>query len=89
MKKIIVSADLCIGCGACIAIDPEHFAFNDEGLSVVTSNENLESPTLKEGMEACPTNAITFGEEDTCDNENCNCNPCECPEGECHCEDEQ
>ena len=33
MKKINVKNDACIGCGACVAIDSEHFAFNDEGLS--------------------------------------------------------
>ena len=40
MKKIIVNDEACIGCGACVSIDPQHFEFNDEGLSYATNNEN-------------------------------------------------
>ena len=79
MKKINVSPELCIGCGACIAIDAEHFAFNDQGLSEVIKNDDLESTALKEGMESCPTDAISFKEDCTCEcGENCECDPCEC-----------
>lgn len=31
MKKIIVDDEKCIGCGACVAIDSEHFDFNEDG----------------------------------------------------------
>ena len=85
MKKIIVSLDLCIGCGACVAIDPDHFTFSDAGLASATNNNNLESLTLKEAIESCPTNAISLTEEEQCTNENCECDPCECPPGECSC----
>ena len=44
MEKIKVLTDQCIGCGACVGIDPEHFDFNEDGLSHVISEENLESP---------------------------------------------
>ena len=30
MKKLVLNTDLCIGCGACVGIDPEHFDFNEE-----------------------------------------------------------
>ena len=39
MKKIEINN--CIGCGACIAMDPEHFEF-DDNLSSVKSNDNLD-----------------------------------------------
>ena len=42
--------DTCIGCGACVAIDPEHFDFN-EGLSVATSQEVTDS--VREAAGAC------------------------------------
>ena len=51
MKKLTVNNG-CIGCGACIAIDSEHFDFNDEGLSSVISNENLETDELKNAIES-------------------------------------
>jgi len=63
MKKIVVSEDLCIGCGACMAIDSDHFAFSDDGLSEVKSQENLDSEPLVEAIESCPTAAISISEE--------------------------
>lgn len=79
MKKLVVN-DNCIGCGACIAIDNEHFDFNDEGLSHVISNENLESESLQNAIASCPVNAIKL-------EEGCNCE-CGCAEtGVCNCED--
>ena len=64
MKKIVVNEDACIGCGACVAIDPEHFAFNEEGHSEVISQEATESSEVLNAMEACPTGAIAYGEEE-------------------------
>lgn len=96
MKKINVSEERCIGCGACVAIDPEHFAFNDDGKSSVITNENLESENLVNAIESCPTSAIEMVEETcecdecdceedgTCNNPNCNCDPCTCEHCECN-----
>ena len=53
----------CIGCGACAAIDSEHFTINDAGLSETTSQENLESPAVNEAIDACPVGAITLEEK--------------------------
>ena len=63
MKKICVNEEQCIGCGACVAIDPEHFDFNDNGLSNPVSQENLESDSLNSAVESCPTGAISVKEE--------------------------
>ena len=85
MKKLIIK-DGCIGCGACVAIDSEHFDFNDEGLSTVISNENLESEELANAMGSCPVSVIKF-EESKCNcGEECSCgDDCSC-EGHCDCE---
>lgn len=92
MKKIKVNQEACIGCGACVAIDPEHFNFNDEGLSNPISNENLESENLKNAIESCPTTAISITEsDDACECEHCDCGEdcdCECDCEECHCTEE-
>ena len=61
---IKVDENKCIGCGACVAIDSEHFAFNDEGLSHPISEENLESANLQNALNSCPTCAISISEED-------------------------
>ena len=88
MKKINVSPEACIGCGACVAIDPIHFEFNDEGLSHPVSNENLESVELANAIDSCPTSAISIIENDNCECENCDCDDecdCECGCEECNC----
>ena len=58
MKKIIVDDEKCIGCGACVAIDSEHFDFNEDGLSEAISQENLESENLQNAISSCPVNAL-------------------------------
>lgn len=61
MKKLNVNEN-CIGCGMCVAIDPEHFEIVD-GLSNAISNENLESSDLDNAISSCPTAAIKIEEE--------------------------
>ena len=68
MKKIVVNQGSCIGCGACVAIDSEHFAFSDEGLSTVISQEATETSEVQNAMESCPTGAINYGEEENNEN---------------------
>lgn len=64
MKKLQVDDNKCIGCGLCISTDSKHFDFNDEGLSQVISNDNLDTDELKNAMANCPTEAIEIIEED-------------------------
>jgi len=67
-KYSIVAKDECIACGACGAIAPEIFDFDDEGLAgniysgddntgTVEIPENLKSDLI-EAAEGCPTEAI-------------------------------
>lgn len=93
MKTINVNKNTCIGCGACVAIDPEHFEFNEEGLSSAINNDNLESETLKSAIDSCPTSAISIEEAecacDDCDCTDCDCgDDCECGCDDCHCTEE-
>lgn len=95
MKKIILKEEACIGCGACVGIDSEHFDFNEDGYSTIKSQENLESPALSDAIEACPVAIISIEEQDTdsCQEseKECSCETCgdECSCGnDCNCEDE-
>ncbi len=63
MKKVQVNSVKCIGCGACVGLDPEHFDFNDAGLSEAISQENLDSVDLEQAKEGCPTAAIEIVED--------------------------
>ncbi len=63
MKELTVNEEACIGCGACVAIDPEHFEFGDNGLSHAVSQDNIDSEGIKNAMESCPTSAISVEEK--------------------------
>lgn len=63
--KIKVNQELCIGCGACQAICPSVFEFNDEGLAEAKEDmntlEKMDEEVKEEAtdaLEGCPTGAI-------------------------------
>ena len=64
MKKLNVDQVKCIGCGACVGVDPDHFDFDDSGLSTVISQDELETEELEQAVEGCPTGAITVEESE-------------------------
>ncbi len=57
--KVVVNRDTCMGCGACEALYPEVFQIDDEGLSTVINNENIDQEKLTEAIESCPVSAIS------------------------------
>ena len=57
--KVVVNRDNCIGCGACEALCPEVFQIDDEGLSSVINNGNIDEEKVNEAVESCPTSAIS------------------------------
>lgn len=62
MEKVFVDHDKCVGCGACVAIAPDTFEFNDDGLSSVKDPKVTDE--AKEAMETCPYSAISIKEVD-------------------------
>ena len=60
----------CIGCGACVAVAPDHWVMNDDGKADIIKGNNREDgwqekdiseKDFKENMEAaqsCPVNVI-------------------------------
>ncbi len=71
MEKLYVNKEACIGCGVCVATDPEHFDFGDDGLSEVISEENIDTENVKNAMASCPTNAINYAEAASEEEHNC------------------
>ena len=58
--KLEVNKDLCIGCGACAAVCPDCFEFDDDGhakciVEEIPENNKEDAIDAKEG---CPTGAI-------------------------------
>lgn len=81
--KVKVDQDKCIACGACVAIAPENFDFNEEGLSTVINEEVTDN--ARSALEACPVYAISIDEGKISDisehecGETCKCgDTCEC-----------
>lgn len=63
--KIKVNKDTCIGCGACQAICPLVFEYDDEGLMDVKTNEvndEVKDDAI-DAMEGCPVGAIEVEDE--------------------------
>ncbi len=62
--KAKVNRDACIGCGACASICPDVFELDDEGLSVVISDEieKDKQEDAKDAKDTCPTSAIEIEE---------------------------
>ena len=58
--KLKVNKDLCIGCGACAAVCPDCFEFDDDGLAkcIVDEIPNNNEEDATDAKEGCPTSAI-------------------------------
>lgn len=48
----------CIGCSACVAISPEVFELNEEGLSEVIKADTYNKSNVEDSISACPVDAI-------------------------------
>ena len=61
MKAKILD-NLCIGCGACVALVPDEFDFSDEGYAIAKNEEVKEEnkDLVLEAKDNCPTGAITI-----------------------------
>lgn len=59
--KVQVDKNLCIGCGACQAIEPSVFELEDDGLAKAIDTEISDSvkENVMDAIEGCPTSAIS------------------------------
>lgn len=63
MKILKVNKDLCIKCGACVAIASDYFEFDDDGFATPIKDRVEENVDIRTAIEACPTNAISLTSE--------------------------
>jgi ferredoxin len=60
MKQVIIDQDECIGCGACVELCPDIFAFDDaENKAYVTTPEGGNEGCIDEAIASCPVSCIT------------------------------
>jgi ferredoxin len=70
IAKVIQKHDECIGCGACVAIDPDNWRLNgDKAILIdakiegnVQSKEVKDAQKSKEAASACPVGCIIVEE---------------------------
>lgn len=60
--KVKVDQNLCIGCGACVAVCPEVFELREDGKSHVKDEKGCEKCDCKMAKEGCPVQAISIEE---------------------------
>ena len=60
MTKANVNKDLCISCGACVAMVPDVFDFGEDGQAEVIVPEIAEElvEEVEDAADGCPTDAI-------------------------------
>lgn len=61
MKKVVVDKEKCIGCGSCAAVAPKSFKMGDDGKARVLEPIGDAEETVKEAIEGCPVEAISWG----------------------------
>ena len=54
---------LCVGFGDCIEEAPEAFAFDDEGIAILTGPERADRDRLLKACGLCPVDAITVTDD--------------------------
>ncbi len=61
MKMASINQQDCIGCGACVEICPEVFAFNDdEEKAYVIKPEGGDEQCINEAVASCPAGCISY-----------------------------
>lgn len=62
--KVMVDRELCIGAASCVALAPEIFELDSEGIAIITDPDGTVVETMLEAAKSCPTNAIIVEDPD-------------------------
>ncbi len=60
--KILIDRDRCEGHGQCVAVAPDVFDLDDEGIAILRSSEPIAEDVLQKAAEVCPVAALTVEE---------------------------
>lgn len=62
-KKPVVDKNLCISCGACVAVCPNTFKMGNDGKSEVVNPQGESEEQIQGAIDGCPVKAISWVEE--------------------------
>lgn len=60
MKEPIVDRDACTGAAVCVALAPDVFELDNEGISTVKDPEGADEATIQKAIDGCPEDAISW-----------------------------
>lgn len=59
-KIIKIDKNLCIGCGACVALCPDVFELREDGKAYVKNPEGCDKCDCQAAQDNCPVEAISL-----------------------------
>lgn len=62
--KIKVDRELCIGAASCVALAPEIFEMDNQGIAIITDPDGSLYGAMLQAAQSCPTNAIIIEDAD-------------------------
>lgn len=62
--KIEVDRELCTSVASCVAIAPNTFELDDEGIAVIKNPTGDDKQTILQAAQSCPVNAIIVYDDD-------------------------
>jgi len=62
--KVEVDRELCISVASCVAVAPNTFELDDEGIAIVKDANADSKETILQAAQSCPVNAIIVYDDD-------------------------
>jgi ferredoxin len=56
--RIEVDRELCISVASCVAIAPNTFELDDQGIAIIKNPTGDDAKTILQSAQSCPVNAI-------------------------------
>ncbi|MDD5749925.1 MAG: ferredoxin [Patescibacteria group bacterium] len=62
--KIKVDRELCTSVATCIAVAPNTFELDDEGIAIIKNPKGDDEETILQAAKSCPVDAIIIYDDD-------------------------
>ncbi|PWB38363.1 MAG: ferredoxin [Parcubacteria group bacterium] len=62
--RIEVDRELCISVASCVAVAPNTFELDSEGIAIIKNPTGDTKETILQAAQSCPVNAIRIFEDD-------------------------
>lgn len=59
-REVVIDADQCIGCEACVETCPDVFSMGPGGIAQVVNSAGATEEEIDEAIDMCPANCISY-----------------------------